>query len=361
MSHEWYIIKKPAELSGRGKRKSFTIQAQCRINGRLRTRALSLPELDVINKSLHEGRITLGAAEKEVLALKESLYKKRDGVKPEILFSEENAKVLSAYWEENYTDRDLVDPESMHYDLKRSIAYLRGLSLHTASQKDMQTEINNTLSDNPNLQRRIVTRLNQLLAYVGRNFKLKKLREQKNEVKFLSLDEFKQLMLTVKDPFERALYWTAFGTGARLGECFALSLTHIVGRHVKITRQMDKEKTFRPTKTNNIRSAWIHPDAISFVKEWAELPEHTKKQYRSIQFSKRLATLSGKLFESESKTIVFHDLRHSYAVMLLQKGTPLNLVAQSLGNSSAVCEKYYTGFVISDVGLETIERIMTKT
>lgn len=50
----------------------------------------------------------------------------------------------------------------------------------------------------------------------------------------------------------------------------------------------------------------------------------------------------------------FHDLRHSYAIELLNHGVSLSLTAQALGNSVQVCQEYYAGFELSDEGLDVI-------
>lgn len=346
---EYYSIKKPS-----GRRKSFAIEAKLKQDGRELSRKVAIPEVDNVNRLHLAGELTYDQALKHLEAVRERLYRERDADAGKVspAFHSDNEKFLKRYWKAQYEDRDLVNPESMHYDLKRSLGYLLDLSILAASKEEMQERINEQLLDNPNLQRRIVTRLNQLLTHAGRGFQLRKVRESKDEVAHVTLHQFRTLMTNVFKKDVQALYWTALGTGARLGECFALTPAAIKDDKLQITKQMDDTLRLRETKTRRGRKTWILPEAAEWVAHWAAVPLEKKKEMRNLAYSKKLQKLS-------KGVIVFHDLRHSYAIHLLQKGVPISQVAQCLGNSVLVCERYYTGFVITDEGIDTIRRIMT--
>ena len=77
------------------------------------------------------------------------------------------------------------------------------------------------------------------------------------------------------------------------------------------------------------------------------------------KINKRFKSACRAVFKDKSKHCKWHDLRHSYAIFLLTKGVPIQLVAQSMGNSVSVCEKHYAGFVLTDVGISAINNILT--
>ena len=49
---------------------------------------------------------------------------------------------------------------------------------------------------------------------------------------------------------------------------------------------------------------------------------------------------------------------NSYTIVLVSRGVSLSLVAQSLGNSVSVCEKYYTGFVLTNESIDYIRKLV---
>jgi hypothetical protein len=44
------------------------------------------------------------------------------------------------------------------------------------------------------------------------------------------------------------------------------------------------------------------------------------------------------------KQIIFHDLRHSYAIHLLSIGMTMEDMARGIGDTMEVCEEFYAGF-----------------
>jgi integrase len=53
---------------------------------------------------------------------------------------------------------------------------------------------------------------------------------------------------------------------------------------------------------------------------------------------------------------VFHDLRHSYAIHMLEKvEVSLTMVAKLLGDSIQVVEQYYAGFALGEEGLRSVD------
>lgn len=345
-----YAIKPP-----RGRRRSFAIQE---VDG-FKRRTLEIPELDAVNKLLISGKLSLISAKKQVEDLRDSLYAKRDSEDPRLLFHSDNLQLLNRYWTEEYSDRDIVDLASMKADLRRAVESCGSLSMLTASKIDLGNQIAGYCEGNTKKQRRVISRINQLLKYVGRDFVLRKPKESRLDVAYLTDLEMLRVLAQCKDDNFGLLCQIAFWTGLRMGEIFALRPNNIRADYIIVESQIDDEGERRATKTRAVRRAWVASDKLELVREWVRLPEEIKIELRDVRHSTLFKRLCRKAYpKDKSKWVRFHDLRHSYAVGLINKGVPINLVAQSLGNSISVCEKYYSGFVLRDEGIDTINRIL---
>lgn len=56
--------------------------------------------------------------------------------------------------------------------------------------------------------------------------------------------------------------------------------------------------------------------------------------------------------------IRYHDLRHSYAMQLLNDGLPIKVVADMIGDTVHCCEQYYTGKVRHAHTLEAVGKMI---
>ena len=170
----WLGIKKPS-----GDRRSFAIQQHIKVNGKPRVKTLKLEPLDALNAAFHEGKVSYKDALKKVESIKEAIYRQRDKDKPQVVFDSENLRVLDDYWRRTYTPsrlRKLKDGgKSMKHDLNRAVGACGKVSLLVGGQEELQDQIDSFLEDTPNKQRRVVTRLNQILNFLGRGFVLDKM------------------------------------------------------------------------------------------------------------------------------------------------------------------------------------------
>jgi integrase len=351
-----YAIKPPSR-DGRGGRRSFAIQE---VKGPKR-RTLRLEALDAINRQLQAGQITPQEAAKQVEEVRDALYRARDAETAVRPFSSENAALVDRYWQAEYGDRDLVDPETMKADLNRAVAAVGVLSLLAAPRADLQAAVNAALGKRPNIQRRAVARLNQLLLFAGRDFRLRLAKPVRAEPLFLTWDELTAVLPNLAAPEFRLLAQVAWVTGCRVGEIFAISSAALKPKHLWVATQIDSEGEQRATKTRTGRKVRVlrAEEGRKLVAEWAALAQDTKDKLRQAHHSTTFKAACRKTFPKlPAKHCRFHDLRHSYAISLITRGVPLGLVAQSLGNSVAVCEMHYSGFVLQDEGIETIDRIL---
>jgi len=359
ISGEYIAVKKPSELTGgKGKRRRFALSQKVGKAFKL----LTSEELESINENYVSGVITAKQALDKVEELVQQLYKERDQHKPQVVHMPANIRVLNKYWDMVYSDRELVDRETMFNDIKRAVGSVGKLSLISATKTQLQQTVNEFYKQSPNLQRRAVTRLNQLLKFLNRGFQLSKVRERMEEIQHLSMREWMKVSDRIEDKGFKILCWVAMTTGCRLGEIFAISDTNVNWKknYINVSTQIDKDFKRRTTKNRRSRKAFLLDEGQEWLKLWLDISDSEKERLRTIHHADKLKEACEKVFSNQNKFIKFDDLRHSYAVHLLSKEVPLSFVAQSLGNSHKVCEKYYVGFVLADESIETISRILNK-
>lgn len=158
----------------------------------------------------------------------------------------------------------------------------------------------------------------------------------------------------------RILCNVAWYSGLRKGEIFAIKASDLRPGYLYVDSQVDKELNMRETKTRGRRKAFILEGGEEWITKWLDIPEAKKKLLRSYNHAKKVRSACSRAFSETDKQCSFHCLRHSYAVHLLSRGVPIAHVAQSLGNSTEVCERYYTGFVLTDESLQLMRQIMEK-
>ena len=354
---DYYSIKKASQTKGKGRRATFAIQ---RCIGITRT-TLALEAVDAVNSQLKLGAITYEEAHKQVLHVRESLYKERDRHDPLLVFTSENAAVVSRYWKAEYADRDLVDADTMRADLERAIAAIGHVPLASGTREELKAALDRSLGLDVTKYRRVVARLNQLLRFCKRDFKLHKPRAVRKDVCAYTEEELNLILRLIKDPMMKLLCKVAYGTGLRAGEIFAMGPNSVHNGCVIVTQQLDKELKLRDTKTRTDRKAFIIPGYMNYVKAWISAAPTVKAELRTVKHSKLFKAACQATYPKDtSRHGRFHDLRHSYAVYLLVSGVPITLVANSLGNSTNVCEKYYSGFKLRQEGIDMIASILAE-
>ncbi len=287
----------------------------------------------------------------------------------------DNFDIFQSYWKKKYDklpeDEKLIDESSARNDFKRALKCIGDLNLRSASLEDLLEKINKI----PELsnRKRVALRINSLLKHIGRKddkIALGKNKKRKTrQVNYISHNDLPLLLLQLpvnKSPDRtaanlRLLVQTAFYSGLRIGEIFAMTGNSIQGNYILVKNQLDRKLNTRKTKTQQERKAYVIPEGREIVEKWALLSLKDKQSIRNLKYSIIIKSITKICFpDDKSKHCTFHDLRHSYAIHLLSKGVSLSLVAQSLGNSISVAEEYYAGYCLSDDAINSIESTMQK-
>ncbi|HDK7215184.1 TPA: site-specific integrase [Clostridium botulinum] len=164
----------------------------------------------------------------------------------------------------------------------------------------------------------------------------------KKEIQFWTVKEFKTFMQYVKKPVYKLLFNTLFWSGIRSGELLALTYKDIdlENKIIKINKtyvRINKKDIINPPKTPKSKRDVTIPNALC-----EQIEDYKNKMY-SIKEDERIFTMAKQninamlnrvIKKSSIKRIRLHDLRHSHASLLIELGfTPL-LISQRLGHEN---------------------------
>lgn len=354
MSEKNYFLKRPI-----GKRRSFSLVCYTEKAGQPKVyHPFKDERIIAINKQFKAGKIDFETAEMMCEEIKVSLLAKSKNVSAIFKnqrLSIENEKLLSEFWADRYAEKFLADERSAKNDFIRALKLLGTASLHISPAKDITAQLKKNCWS-ANQHRRAADRLNEILRYLKRDIKLGKPGEDFVAVKYLNEAEVFKLAEQAPTQELKWLTLATFGTGTRLGEALAIGINTLSGGIIFVHKQLLPNGKLAPPKRNKTGRAPCIKSCYDSALKWAKVSN--KGAYRDL-FYDFVSSASRKLWsDDKSKHICIHDLRHSYAIHCLSKGHNLKLVANSLRNTSAICEKYYTGFCHTDETLETALRML---
>lgn len=165
---------------------------------------------------------------------------------------------------------------------------------------------------------------NQLIAYNPVN-EVKKLLEDNHKIRYLTKEEERRLY-SVLPPWLKPIVTVALKTGMRRGEIFHLKWDNIDFDFGFIDVLETKSGKARKIPfSDKLREVF---DSLDRLSEYVFTNPKTLKPY--VDIKKAWATA---LREADIKNLRFHDLRHTFATRLVEKGVPLPVVQELLGHA----------------------------
>ena len=185
-----------------------------------------------------------------------------------------------------------------------------------------------------------------------RLFKIIPKKDKKSEINPLSKEELKILLETIDKLYPRyyPFFLCAARTGMRLGELLALEWDAVDfnGRFIEVRQAISRHRLTTP-KSKKIRRVDMSKqlsEALSIHKN--NMRKETLRKGRSVirwvftQPNGRpltATTIANRIFHrclerAGLRRVRFHDLRHSYASILIQQGESLAYVKEQLGHHS---------------------------
>ncbi len=205
--------------------------------------------------------------------------------------------------------------------------------------------------------RKIIVTFNQIMAYAVRHKLIdsnpvrdaerprKKMDDVvKGNIAVLNPDQIRAFLDVIEGQKYRTLFLTAIMTGARQGEVLGLRWSDVDfdKKQIHIRRTYNHERFFTPKTKGSIRSIDLSPMMILELKKWklASAGNHDTLVFPS-EVGSPIApqNLTRRYFKPALKVaglpeIRFHDLRHTYASLLIEQGENIKYISSQLGHSS---------------------------
>ena len=205
--------------------------------------------------------------------------------------------------------------------------------------------------------RKIIVILNQVMAYAVRHRLIdynpvrdaERPRSQGKEgeekaIAVLTPEQIRNFLDVVTDQKYHTLFLTAIMTGARQGEILGLKWSDVdfSKKQVSINRTFNMGRFFTPKTKGSIRQIDLAPMAVKALVEW-KLASGGKDNGlifpndvgEPMNYSNMVQRHYRKALQDAGiPQIRFHDLRHTYASLLLAQGENIKYVQTQLGHSS---------------------------
>lgn len=167
--------------------------------------------------------------------------------------------------------------------------------------------------------------------------------EEKGKIRILTPEQINSFLGCVSKQKYRTLFMLAIMSGARQGELLGLKWSDIDWKNnqVHIQRSYNKRTWYKPkTKTSN-RRIDIGPTMISELRKWKlACPINEYDLIFPTETGQPLgqANMVNKYFKPALKKaglpiIRFHDLRHTYASLMIEKGENIKYIQMQLGHA----------------------------
>lgn len=351
-----YTIRKP-----RGRSKSFAIVKDTRsASGKRVQETVDDESIDALNCNLGSGLIGMADAAVQIKTIKARLLK-RDGVlyerDLEATLSEHNLTVLRKFWKSLTSKRFLKNGgKSSENDLKAALAHIEPLPLTTATRDQIIKKLE-TLSDKK--YRRFAIRLNSLLQFLGRGFTIVLPQVDQEEVHYLTWDELQKVLPKLPSDDSRVLAQVLFCTGVREGEAFCLTARKMKPNGaIFVDKQLKRDGTTDRLKNGKPHDTVLLPQGKAAFKAWCEMPKDRREDLRH-KITRQILRASQRTFKDAAHHVSSHDLRHSYAIYLLERRATVTEIASLLGDTEATVRRHYTGWIQSDRMVDNINALLT--
>jgi len=191
--------------------------------------------------------------------------------------------------------------------------------------------------------------------------------EEDGDINILTPQQIRALVDTTSNLKYKTLFMTAIMSGSREGELLGLKWDDIdwIAGQVHVKRTFNHGRFYEPKTKTSKRKIDLAPQLISQLKEWHlacppnELdlifPNGEGKPMDANNLVKRefLPTLK----KAKIPKIRFHDLRHTYASLLIDQGESPKYIQTQMGHSSIKVTYDIYGHLIDDANPEAATRL----
>lgn len=199
--------------------------------------------------------------------------------------------------------------------------------------------------------------------------RVKKLKVETVEMRFLETKEIPVVLDTAKKyyPDFYPLLLTAILTGMRRGEILGLTWDKVnwVTKKIYVKQSLYKGKIITPKTKTSVRKIDMADELVRVLREWKLRCPITKEDFvfpspeGSIpdpdNFIKR--RFDPVIRRAGIDKIRFHDLRHTYASVLIAKNVPIKYIMNQMGHSSSQVTLDRYGHLMPEVHEKGVEAL----
>ena len=202
--------------------------------------------------------------------------------------------------------------------------------------------------------KRISSTLNQILAYAVRHRMIdsnpvrdaerpKKTMNSQRTVTVLNPEQIRALLDHTPNPETHALFMLAIMTGARQGELLGLKWPDVdfEKKQLHVQRTYNHNRFFLPKTSGSIRKIDLAPAVILELRKWklASRPTEldlifTQRNNKPLNGPSQNEKLHNAVKKAGLPIIHFHELRHTYASLLISMGENIKYIQTQLGHST---------------------------
>ncbi len=243
--------------------------------------------------------------------------------------------------------------------LKLHFTELDNLKISLINTATIEKFITSRQAEKMNLStlRKIIVTLNQVMRYAVRHnyISVNPVRDAERprntgaclddkKIQVLNPDQIKAFLNQVTNQKYHTLFLTAIMTGARQGELLGLKWSDIdfQKKQIHIKRTFNHGRFFEPKTKGSVRKIDLSPVVIKELAKW-KLASGAKDD--DLIFASKAGTpikkenLVRRYYEpalkaAECPRIRFHDLRHTYASLLIQQGENIKYISNQMGHSN---------------------------
>lgn len=206
------------------------------------------------------------------------------------------------------------------------------------------------------------------VGYLGRNPATDEDRARvvKHEMDFLTPDEIRLLIENARSPYDTLFHLTIF-SGLRRGELLALKWGDVDWNRskIRVRRSLYKGRFVSPKTEHSIREVDVSQRTLDLLNIHKAMypPMESDLIFRTVQdkpldpdnMVKR--EFHPSLERAGVRRIRFHDLRHTYATLLIDQGENIKYISKQLGHASVTITLDRYGHLLPDVGKEAMRRL----
>ena len=191
--------------------------------------------------------------------------------------------------------------------------------------------------------------------------------KEKEEITILTPTQVRALFDAAPDIKHKTLFMVAVLTGMRQGEILGLKRDDIdwIAGQIHVRRTFNHGHFYEPKSKSSRRKIDLAPQLITQLKEWQLACPPNKL---NLVFPNRNGTtiddshLRNRIFEPALKKakipkIRFHDLRHTYASLLIDQGEKPKYIQNQMGHSSINVTFDIYGHLMDDSNQEAATRL----